>query len=92
MRSKSRFIGYSVLALASAAVCADEEVVVTATRTEQPISEVGQSISVIDAETIRRRQTDTVVDVLRNVPGVTFTRNGGIGTITSVYIRGGLRG
>jgi vitamin B12 transporter len=88
MHSKIRFVGYSVLALASVAAYADDEVVVLATRTEQPISEVGQAISVIDAETIRRRQTDTVVDLLRNVPGVTFTRNGGVGTITSVNIRG----
>ena len=88
MHSKIRFVGYSVLAFASAVACADDEVVVTATRTEQPISEVGQAISVIDADAIRRRQTDTVVDLLRNVPGVTFTRNGGVGTVTSIYIRG----
>jgi vitamin B12 transporter len=88
MHSKFRFATYSVLAFASAAAFADDTVVVTATRTEQPISEVGQAISVIDAEAIRRRQTDTVVDLLRNLPGVTFTRNGGIGTTTSVRIRG----
>jgi vitamin B12 transporter len=88
MPFNTRFAGYSVLALASAAACAEDSVVVTATRTEQPLSEVGQTISVIDAEAIRRRQSDTVVDLLRNVPGVTFTRNGGIGTTTAVYIRG----
>ena len=88
MQSRVRFAGYSVFALASVAAWAEDAVVVTATRTEQRLSEIGQTISVIDAEAIRRRQSDTVVDLLRNVPGVTFTRNGGIGTTTSVYIRG----
>jgi vitamin B12 transporter len=88
MHSTIRFVGFSVLAFASAVCCAEDEVVVTATRTEQSISEVGQAVSVIDADAIRRQQSDTVVDLLRNVPGVSFTRNGGIGTTTSVYIRG----
>jgi vitamin B12 transporter len=74
--------------LASATAQADDTVVVTATRTEQPLSEVGQTVSVIEAATIVRRQSDTVVDLLRNVPGVAITRNGGIGTTTSVFIRG----
>jgi len=81
--------GFSVIAFASAVASADDDaVVVTATRTELRASEVGQSISILDAEAIRRRQTDTVVDLLRTLPGVSFTRNGGIGTTTSVYVRG----
>ena len=67
---------------------AEDTVVITATRTEQALSEVGQTISVLDAEEIHRRQSDTVVDLLRNLPGVTFARNGGVGTTTSVFIRG----
>jgi vitamin B12 transporter len=77
----------SVLAAAAAAQ-AEDTVVITATRTEQSLPQVGQTVSVIDSPTITRRQVDTVVDLLRNVPGVTFARNGGIGTTTSVYIRG----
>jgi vitamin B12 transporter len=89
MHSKTLFTaGFSVLALTSAVAYADDAVVITATRTEQRASEVGQTISIIDAEAIRRRQTDTVVDLLRTLPGVSFTRNGGIGTTTSVYVRG----
>jgi len=77
----------AVLAAAAAAQ-AEDTVVVTATRTEQPLPQVGQTVSVIDSPTITRRQVDTVVDLLRNVPGVTIARNGGIGTTTSVFIRG----
>ncbi|WP_017671498.1 TonB-dependent receptor [Blastomonas sp. AAP53] len=63
-------------------------IVVTANRSAQPVERVGQSITVIDSEDIQRRQTQTVADVLRTVPGVSIARNGGIGTGTSVFIRG----
>ncbi|MFN3820531.1 TonB-dependent receptor plug domain-containing protein [Blastomonas sp.] len=63
-------------------------VVVTANRTAQPVERVGQSITVVDAEEIERRQTQTVADILRTVPGVSIIRNGGIGSTTSVFIRG----
>src|SRR3546814_8712001 len=48
----------------------------------------GQSITIISQDEITARQSVTVVDLLRTVPGVTFTRNGGVGAATSVYIRG----
>lgn len=66
----------------------DDTIVVTASRTPRPLSEVGQSVTIIGADEIERRQTQAVADLLRTVPGVTFTRNGGIGTSTSVNIRG----
>ncbi|MEP2102017.1 MAG: TonB-dependent receptor [Parasphingorhabdus sp.] len=66
----------------------DEVIVVTASRSEQPLSQTGRSITVIDQDRIERTQSVAVVDLLRNVPGVTFARNGGIGTSTSVFIRG----
>ena len=62
-------------------------IVVTANRTAQPIDRVGQSITVLDSAEIERRQTQSVADVLRTVPGVSIARNGGIGTSTSVLIR-----
>lgn len=63
-------------------------IVVTANRTAQSIDKVGQSITVLDSAEIERRQTQAVADILRTVPGVTIVRNGGIGTSTSVSIRG----
>ena len=65
-----------------------DTIIVTASRSETPLSQVGQSVTVITAEDIKTRQTTAVVDLLRTVPGVTFTRNGGLGTSTSVNIRG----
>ncbi|UAB77829.1 TonB-dependent receptor [Erythrobacter sp. SCSIO 43205] len=65
-----------------------ETIVVTANRTARPIVEVGASVTVIGEEEIVTRQASDVVDILRTVPGVTFNRNGGIGTATGVSIRG----
>lgn len=66
----------------------DGTIVVTANRAPRPIEQVGQSVTVIDADAIAARQSVTVVDLLRTVPGVSFTRAGGIGTAASVNIRG----
>ncbi|GGB71751.1 TonB-dependent receptor plug domain-containing protein [Blastomonas aquatica] len=63
-------------------------VVVTANRTAQPVERVGQSITVVDSEDIEQRQTQSVADILRTLPGVTIIRNGGVGSTTSVFIRG----
>jgi vitamin B12 transporter len=65
-----------------------ETIVVTANRTERAISQVGESVTVVEEEEIVNRQPSDVLDVLRTVPGVTFNRNGGIGTNAGVSIRG----
>ena len=65
-----------------------DEIVVTAGRFEQRRDEVGQSITVLDAQTIETRQTAVISDLLRTTPGVTVVRNGPVGATTSVSIRG----
>lgn len=64
------------------------ELVVTASRTARPIDQVGESISVLATPEIERLQSNTVTDLLRTLPGVSIARNGGIGTATTVFIRG----
>lgn len=65
------------------------DVVVTATRTETKAAEVASTVTVITAEEIQRLQLRLVTDVLRRVPGVDVRRNGGPGTTTSIFVRGG---
>ena len=65
------------------------DVVVTATRTETPAAQVASSVTVVTSEEIERRQLRLVTDVLRRIPGVDVRRNGGPGTTTSIFIRGG---
>ncbi len=63
-------------------------VVVTATRIEQPISEIGTTVTVVDQSQIQSQQIQSVDNVLRQVPGVVVLQEGSPGTETDVMIRG----
>jgi vitamin B12 transporter len=65
-----------------------DQVVVTAGRAADKLSETPVSTTVITAETLRQRQAVVVSDLLSRTPGVTVTRNGGVGGSTQVRIRG----
>jgi vitamin B12 transporter len=65
-----------------------KEVVVTATRDEVPIEQVGSSITVVTAKEIELQQKQTVADVLRMVPGLDVVRSGGAGQTVSIFMRG----
>ncbi len=74
-------------------VCAAEstrvdEIVVTATRTPQPSSRIGSSITVLTQDAIRSSQAVVVSDLLAQAPGVAISRNGGVGGTTALRIRG----
>lgn len=63
-------------------------VVVTATRIEQPLSELGTSVSVVDQSQIQSQQIQSVDNALLQVPGVSVMQSGSPGTETDVMIRG----
>lgn len=58
----------------------DEEIVVTGSRLGEgmPANQLGGSITVIDSETMERRQIREVSDVLRDVPGVAVAGTPGL--------------
>lgn len=70
------------------AAAASDAIVVTASRAPEPASEIGQAVTVIDRDLIDQRQTVAISDLLATTPGVTVTRNGGIGGFTGLRIRG----
>lgn len=65
-----------------------EGIVVSATRSPQPIYKVGSSITVLDQRVLTANQMTVVSDLLGQTPGITTSRNGGIGGVTAVRIRG----
>ncbi len=65
------------------------EVVVTATRTETPLIELANSITVIDSAEIANSKKNKVMDLLRDEYGVNVVQQGGPGKLASVYLRGG---
>lgn len=63
--------------------------VVTATRTATGLADVGgNAVTVITAADIAARKMVTVEEVLKAVPGLHVVANGGLGTSTSVFLRG----
>ncbi len=81
--------GLSLVALLAATpALAQDDIIVTASGIEQPRDEVGQAVTVIDADTIRTRQAVAVTDLLATTPGVRFNSNGTAGSLTGISLRG----
>ena len=64
------------------------EVVISATKTPVPVTQLTSAVEVITGEELERRHVKTVVDALRLSQGVTVFSNGGPGSSSSVRIRG----
>jgi vitamin B12 transporter len=81
------------LALAAAFPCAFsqttlQQVVVTASRTEQRVQDALPAATLITRADIERAQTPDLPTLLRQVSGIEVTQNGGPGTVSGVSIRG----
>ena len=66
-----------------------KEMFVTATRSAQPTGDVVADVTIVDRDAIERAGPVGIVDVLARIPGIEITRNGGTGSNSSVFIRGG---
>ncbi len=62
--------------------------IVTATGIEQNLTDSLSAVTVIDRQEIERRQAQSVQDVLRGVPGLAISNDGGPGKNSSVFLRG----
>jgi len=80
-----------LLSLSSSAFALETElepVVITANRVARTASETLASVDVVTRADIERSQAQSVQDVLRGMPGVQFSNNGGAGKSTSLFLRG----
>ncbi len=64
------------------------QVIITAARSPEPLRAAIASVTVITAAQIERLQPRSVSDLLEGLAGISIARNGGLGTSTSVYLRG----
>ena len=62
--------------------------VVTASRMPESAAQAVRPVTVITAEDIRQSGAGSVTDLLRTLGGVEITQNGGLGSSSSVFIRG----
>ena len=67
----------------------NETLIVSAAQIDQPLSRTPDSVTVISGREIDARQQFTLASALRSVPGLTLQQNGGPGTVTSLFTRGG---
>src|SRR5713226_5397753 len=65
-----------------------EPVVVTATKVETPVEQLGAAVSVISGEDFKTYHYETVGDALRQIPGLDVQRSGSLGKVTTLSIRG----
>ena len=65
-----------------------ETVLITATKTEEPLSQATQSYSLVSSDDIALLKQNFVSEPLREVPGVSIVRSGTLGGNTTVLIRG----
>lgn len=66
-----------------------QTVVVTGTRLPVASQDLSTDITVIDRDMLSQLDKSTVTDVLRSVPGLQVSQQGGPGGVTNVYVRGG---
>lgn len=66
----------------------NSELIVTAQGTAQTIDEVSKAVSVVNVDQIERRAENSLVDALRQVPGVRVEQLGGPGAFSKILIRG----
>ena len=65
-----------------------DTIVVVATGTKVSLLQSGQSISVINAAELESVQGPDLTRTLERLPGVNFARSGGLGSQTSLFVRG----
>jgi vitamin B12 transporter len=69
-----------------------DPVVVTASRTPQPIAELLADITVVGSSEIARSGAQSLAELLQRQPGVEITMNGGPGSTSGAFLRGANRG
>jgi vitamin B12 transporter len=69
-----------------------ETVVVSATRTEQPLEKTGASISLLTGNDLMAQQTVFLADALAETPGLIVNRVGGAGQTATISLRGAEQG
>jgi vitamin B12 transporter len=65
-----------------------DEIVVTATRMPQPLAQTTVDTTVINEQEIRQSAAPDIPTLLRSLAGVEVTQSGGLGKVSSTFIRG----
>ncbi|AMY64270.1 TonB-dependent vitamin B12 receptor BtuB [Enterobacter asburiae] len=88
IKKVSLLTALSVTAFSGWAQDSADSLVVTANRFEQPEKTILAATSVVTRADIDRWQSTSVLDVMRRLPGVDTAQSGGMGQLSSLFIRG----
>ncbi len=81
-------LSFALSAAHAQSVAELKEVVVTATRVAQPLTDVLADVSVIDRAQLEQAGMQSLVDVLAQLPGVQVSSNGSYRSSSSLFLRG----
>lgn len=65
-----------------------DPIVVSATKSETPLSLTTANTVVITSDEIKERRYRDLLDAVKNIAGVSYTQSGGVGQQSSLYLRG----
>lgn len=65
------------------------DVVISATKTANSTLELASSVTIIDSAEVENRNSALVLELLKNEYGISTTTQGGKGSLSNIYIRGG---
>lgn len=65
-----------------------QQIVVTSSRIETPLRQVGTSVSILTADEIAAQGSASLIDVLRTLPSISVSNTGGAGQVSTLRIRG----
>jgi vitamin B12 transporter len=86
--NKSIYIGLLFASTLLAEQIKLDNIVVSATKVTQSLKDITSNVTIITDQELQERRYVTTLDALNSMVGVGFTRNGGLGGLTKVYIRG----
>jgi len=67
----------------------NDQIIVTATRIDQPIEQMGTSVEVVTSKQIEQTKSATLLDALRLAPGLNIRRSGASSLRANISVRGG---
>ncbi len=88
MQNKALFALLAATPLFAQAETPLDEILVTATRTEEKAEDALAAVTLIDRANIERQQAQSLPDLLSRVAGIHITNQGGPGKQTSLFMRG----
>ncbi|MEA3330535.1 MAG: TonB-dependent receptor [Campylobacterota bacterium] len=62
--------------------------VVSATKSEQSLKDLTSNVSIITSDELKEKHYTTAIQALNTIAGISYTSNGGIGSSTSLNLRG----